>query len=669
MSNIKKTITTLPANRLVLFFSLLSFAELLLACALIVARSMGAINAVFLGISLKRLGLVAVGVILAFGILLLGLRLSRQTLSLKGFPSRLPILPRMGVILFSDLWLFLGVVFLIAPPSLFDIYHVYFTTAKPFFIVTALIVCQFWGMVWLADPQPFLDSVKSGAAQLIRVFRPAQAMEGAAAPSSTAPLSRLVWALLLLGSAALLVGSVYRAATYPFTHDESLSYAGFTWAPYWQLEANNHPLNTFLMQVCAHTLGSSELSLRLPNLLAHALYLGCSLVLLRRFRHPALQVAGFVLLNLNPYQLDFFALARGYGLAMGFELLAITLLVQAHDARQRRQAFAPFLFLAALAGALAVLAIYSFVNFFLPMLLVSAWLLLSDETGRRFQPNLAVTNLFLMLTGVFVLWVGVQLMVLQQNHMLYFGGQDFFQDTLGSLVNNGLYDAWPIFTLPQTLSQVVAVVFVLVAILALLLWLVKKEMSSLTIFVGVLLFAVALPYLQVRLFDTLYPMGRAALYYLPLFMLAVLSAFWEIHQAFRLAWVKALALAAPALVALLLCWNFARSYNLHTTYEWGYEGNNKQVLALIDQDRAQYNPDGVITLGNNWLMEPSLNFYRITRGLDWLAEVQRGTIKQSDADYMYVFEKDLPGYDSAYYDVLARFPDTKTVLLRIKPMR
>ncbi|MBI4926251.1 MAG: hypothetical protein HY835_00690, partial [Anaerolineae bacterium] len=612
MSNIKKTITTLPANRLVLFFSLLSFAELLLACALIVARSMGAINAMFLGISLKRLRLVAVGVILAFGILLLGLRLSRQTPSLKGFPARLPILPRMGVILFSDLWLFLGVVFLIAPPSLFDIYHVYFTTAKPFFVVTALIVCQFWGMVWLADPQPFLDAVKSGAAQLIRVFRPAQAVEGAAAPSSTTPFSRLVWTLLMLGSAALLVCSVYRAATYPFTHDESLSYAGFTWAPYWQLEANNHPLNTFLMQVCAHTLGSSELSLRLPNLLAHALYLGCSLVLLRRFRHPALQVAGFVLLNLNPYQLDFFALARGYGLAIGFELLAITLLVQAHDARQRRQAFAPFLFLAALAGALAVLAIYSFVNFFLPMLLVSAWLLLSDETGRRFHPNLAVTNLFLMLTGVFVLWVGVQLVVLQQNHMLYFGGQDFFQDTLGSLVLTGLYvvdDTSPL--VPAITTGMIALVM-LGLFLSMRDLLVKKQWSFFTTCAVMLAGAAGLPLLQARWLGALYPVSRAALYYLPLILLLMILVMDALLQIRHPVTAARFLPVIPVLAAGLVLWSFARSYDPHTLRDWGSEAHNRRILALIDQDRQADCPNCVIKLASSWLMEPSLNFYRTT---------------------------------------------------------
>ena len=40
--------------------------------------------------------------------------------------------------------------------------------------------------------------------------------------------------------------------------------------------ANNHLLNAALMQLCSTLFGNSELSLRLPNVRAHAVYLVCS---------------------------------------------------------------------------------------------------------------------------------------------------------------------------------------------------------------------------------------------------------------------------------------------------------------------------------------------------------------------------------------------------------
>jgi esterase/lipase superfamily enzyme len=59
-------------------------------------------------------------------------------------------------------------------------------------------------------------------------------------------------------------------------------------------------------------------------------------------------------------------------------------------------------------------------------------------------------------------------------------------------------------------------------------------------------------------------------------------------------------------------------------------------------------------------MEPSLNFYRITRTYSWLVPVTRKPI--SDPDYIYTFERELGPADSGV--VLASYPDLHTVLLR-----
>ncbi len=136
------------------------------------------------------------------------------------------------------------------------------------------------------------------------------------APQASA--SRTSWvqwttcALLILTSAGLLGASVYRAATLSFGIDESLSFAIFTWKPYWGRTANNHLLNTALMRWCSVLFGNSELSLRLPNLPAHGLYLISVLALLKRFRDPVLQVVGLVLFALNLLLAEYFIVARGY---------------------------------------------------------------------------------------------------------------------------------------------------------------------------------------------------------------------------------------------------------------------------------------------------------------------------------------------------------------------
>lgn len=81
-------------------------------------------------------------------------------------------------------------------------------------------------------------------------------------------------------------------------------------------------------------LGSSELALRLPNLLAHVVYLHASARVALKARGLVLTVGCFLLLNAHPYLLDFFGLARGYGLACGLMMMSLWQVVRYVDEGQ-----------------------------------------------------------------------------------------------------------------------------------------------------------------------------------------------------------------------------------------------------------------------------------------------------------------------------------------------
>jgi len=131
-------------------------------------------------------------------------------------------------------------------------------------------------------------------------------------------------------AAAIAIGStltallLVRAQSLSFTHDESLTYLhgvrpglerllAFSY-----VDANNHLLNTLLAWLSSLAFGNGELALRLPNVAAFVLFFTAVFLLLRRRVRPALVVPGLLLLTCNPFQLDFFALCRGYGLGLGF---------------------------------------------------------------------------------------------------------------------------------------------------------------------------------------------------------------------------------------------------------------------------------------------------------------------------------------------------------------
>jgi hypothetical protein len=124
-----------------------------------------------------------------------------------------------------------------------------------------------------------------------------------------------------------LVYEILRAARVSLTIDEAETYLNFLSSRLTAVfnfgSANNHFLNTLLAKVSSLSFGNGEFALRLPNLLGYAVYLGFGFLLLNRFVCRSGVILGFLLLNLNPYVLDFFSLCRGYGLSLGFLMASL----------------------------------------------------------------------------------------------------------------------------------------------------------------------------------------------------------------------------------------------------------------------------------------------------------------------------------------------------------
>jgi hypothetical protein len=147
---------------------------------------------------------------------------------------------------------------------------------------------------------------------------------------------------LLIAAACLffLSFAAVRAARVPLTYDEAAAYLRYVDTEYpsvfntsflsvFSFEvATNHFLNTLLTKAFSLAAGGSEFVLRVPNLIGYAMYIGFSLLILFGFTRRAIAFAGFMLLNLNPYVLDFFTLSRGYGLSLGFLMAALFFLLR-----------------------------------------------------------------------------------------------------------------------------------------------------------------------------------------------------------------------------------------------------------------------------------------------------------------------------------------------------
>ncbi len=203
-------------------------------------------------------------------------------------------------------------------------------------------------------------------------------------------IDQVFFRLFILGSTLFFLGyEVIRAGRSSFTCDEAGTYLDFISPNVLALfnfnSANNHFLNSLLAKISSGLAGPSELALRLPNLLAYAVYLLFAFLMLERFvKNRIVVLCGYLLLSLNPYVLDFFSLCRGYGLSLGFLMASLFFFLTflengPYPAPGRDRALRRSL----IAAGLAVLSSFSLLNVYLGLVILALGYFVVSNKKKR----------------------------------------------------------------------------------------------------------------------------------------------------------------------------------------------------------------------------------------------------------------------------------------------
>jgi len=181
--------------------------------------------------------------------------------------------------------------------------------------------------------------------------------------------------------AAVFLINGYRAVEQSVTYDEAWNYlflAVGPWASiFLQYDAGNHVLHSILIKLTCGLLGSSQLALRLPSLLAGLVFLINAMRLSRLLapRSRMFPVLSFLALSINPLVLDYLSMARGYSLALAmFSCATLEALGLASGPAPRARRF---LFL----GVFLALAVSSNLTFLFPS--AAVFLVLALMIGLR----------------------------------------------------------------------------------------------------------------------------------------------------------------------------------------------------------------------------------------------------------------------------------------------
>ena len=172
-------------------------------------------------------------------------------------------------------------------------------------------------------------------------------------------------------SGAAFLYLIVKVASMPFILDEATTFVEFVQTgdllpteSRWT--TNNHLLNTGLMWVFYQLFGDDEFVLRLPNLLAFLLYSLATFNLMRRLKSVSLKLLFAVGMVSPMFFLDFFAMARGYGLSFAFLLWACVNWLRAQESKRAY-------FGAEISFFLAIMANLSIIYLWPAFWLLSAW--------------------------------------------------------------------------------------------------------------------------------------------------------------------------------------------------------------------------------------------------------------------------------------------------------
>lgn len=476
---------------------------------------------------------------------------------------------------------------------------------------------------------------------------------------------------LLSGGLLLFAYFIARAFAVSFIADEAGTWQMFVSkgeifpAEYGYFGANNHALNTALMMLFEKLFGTSAFVLRLPNVLAGGLYLFSTAMMVRRFPSPLIAVLAFVVLNTNPFMIQYFNVARGYGLAAGLMAFAFWQLWKYFD----DGAALKNLLAALIASSLAVFANYNYVNVFLPLIGFTGLFILFHRGENKLSTKARIVHAGI----VAVVAAGIVSAVYIIGNKIKAGGgfwpssyEFFWSESMVSVMDGILFDVGardPEFIMKFVILA--AEIYFVASIVVLGRAYIMRKETERNYFPLFVFFTLTLSGLSVVmqhiLLDIEYPVQRIGLFLVwPLLLLISLAAGMSKRN-------NVFAVAPFALLTAFLLWHFVSTVN---SWREAFHPASEQVNQTIEylQERT---PEGerVRILVDPVIMSCGFDFYATTLPLPEF-DVKADTAFDSPLyRYCFVSRDNVSKVPREYWQTLRGFANGNVLFENTSPVR
>ncbi len=481
-------------------------------------------------------------------------------------------------------------------------------------------------------------------------------------------MSKRIYSISLFLLFSFLFGYVcFRAVLLSLTHDESattdlvsVSLADIMFAPTQFQTANNHILHSVFMKWSVLLFGWKEWAIRLPNVLLFVLYFVAAVWYVNRItQNYFLRLASVFILCSVPYLLDFFSLARGYGMANAFSFAAFVSISCFFHYQKNKFLFFTFSF-----AALAVYSNFTWLNVYLGLwflLNAGIFLFYRKENNRSFIKTIIFNNIPPVVMGLL-------LSLLIYKPISYLKQQDEFKwgtSELPASFKNFIHDLFYGHPLPFTNQEGSAkiiyyslIVAVVISVVVLLRHLIRFQHQAFQTFYAkatllsllLLLIIIAATVAQRLLLNTYYIDGRKATLYIPILLsFLIASGIWlkeKYHTAGNIYWT---------LLSVTFILQFFLSFNVRSCREWWYDANSKQAFLTICNDSTASKKTAV-----NWLFIHSFNVYNnhfYQNCLSGIVRTDAPADQLTDVDYYYVMGDEIRSIHPVYKPVKRFFWD------------
>ena len=417
---------------------------------------------------------------------------------------------------------------------------------------------------------------------------------------------------------------IVRAVLLDVTYDEAWTIETFVTADwiniinYTPTAANNHMINSLLIKLIFLGGYKSVFIARLPNVFFSLIYIYYSYQLCIRNFNPLVSILLFLSLLLNPFLLDYFSLARGYGISLGLLIMTLHYLFEYTKHSSLKQLTFCFI-----SGSIMTLSNFSFLSVFMAIIFIAFVQSVSKKQTREVLASSGIA----CFTLVIIMYEPIRKLI--KHNCLWYGGQhNILEDTIMSVVR---FSSGNFYNTKYTFIVTTFLVLLLVYLLFRYIKSSNRFSFSRVFNLLVLLLApLTIATIQHLILKTPYPTDRTAVYLIPIYLILIAVL---LNDSFNRSDIKFYSPLSITLV-LALTVNIIVHSNFHKTIIWFHDAHTFSMLQEIESLGA--NNDKVLKVDSSWPFRSSINHYLKRFKFDHI-EYQNQTTKSENSNTVDVY--------------------------------